>query len=737
MNNLQRLKQLEKVKEEITKKQYKEAKFALERELCKENLSYLVTEVLDPEYYKELLNDFHFDMMQFAENKSKRKLLLVPRGHFKSSLVTIPIVIQTLLKNPNARILITNATLDNAQDFLRSVKGYMEGNEKLKYLFGEFKSDKWNEGEIIIKQRNKLQIKEASVMASSVDKSIVSKHFDLIIGDDLVNRESINTKEQLVKTQIYYKDLLDLIQHEGKTQEAGTVVIIGTRWHYDDLYQHIMDKEDFDIFFRTCWNDKKEPIFPNAFSKKSLESLRKSKGSYEFCLPYEAPILMSNWDNKPIGDLQIGDEVIGWTKDRERKLEKSKVKGISVRQLQVNTLVMKSGRKVRCTKEHNWFTGRCDITHKEYRPAKVGHKLMYVCPTDEYQVDDYTRNLWFYLAGFFDADGSAKTGGCLNITQSPEANPESYKKIINTLEELNLEYSEYVRTHKQKNWTDSHLIWLKNNFITQLKLMRITNLGKRRQIADKMIDSGCRFVREKDEVVEIIQGQIEDTYSIETETGNYIAYGYASKNSAQYLNSPIDDEHATFKESWLNNFFEKLPEGTFNYYLTLDTAGGGEGKNADSNGWILNAVDINGNWYILECIADKANPTEIVDRLFSFHSRYPALVIGIERTMYSVAFRPQLEAEMRKRGIYLNIVELKAAGTNKEARIKSLVPRFERKTIFLKEEYEDLRTELLRFPKSRHDDLSDSLAYQMDLAEKPYGGALDQELKPIFCNNYS
>ena len=489
MNNLERLKQLEEVKDKIKPREYKEAKFALERELCKEDLSFLVTEVLDPEYYKELLNDFHFEMMQFAENSSKRKLLLVPRGHFKSSLVTIPIVIQTLLKNPNARILITNATLDNAQDFLRSVKGYMEGNEKLKHLFGEFKSDKWNEGEIIIRQRNKLQIKEASVMASSVDKSIVSKHFDLIIGDDLVNRESINTREQLVKTQIYYKDLLDLIQHEGKTQEAGTVIIIGTRWHYDDLYQHIIDNENFDTFFRTCWNDKKEPIFPNAFSKKSLESLRKSKGSYEF--------------------------------------------------------------------------------------------------------------------------------------------------------------------------------------------------------------------------------------------------------SAQYLNSPIDDEHATFKESWLNNFFEKLPEGTYNYYLTLDTAGGGEGKNADSNGWILNAVDINGNWYILECIADKANPTEIVDRLFSFHSRYPTLTIGIERTMYSVAFRPQLEAEMRKRGIFLNIVELKAAGTNKEARIKSLVPRFERKTIFLKQEYEDLRTELLRFPKSRHDDLSDSLAYQMDLAEKPYGGALDQDLKPIFCNNYS
>jgi len=462
INNLEKLKLLEKKRKEFSAKQFSDAKDALEMVLCKENLSYLVTEVLDPEYYKPILAQFHYEMMKFAQNESKRKLLLVSRGHLKSSLVTIPLIIQTLLNNPNARILITNATLDNSQDFLKGIKGYLEGNEKLIHLFGKFKSEKWNETEIIINQRSKRQIKESSVLTSSVDKSIVSKHFDLIIGDDLVNRESINTREQLMKTKIYHKDLLDLLDPEG------ILIYIGTRWHFDDLYQFLLDSNRFDVFFRTCW-EKGKAIFPKKFSKEYLEELRKEKGNAEF--------------------------------------------------------------------------------------------------------------------------------------------------------------------------------------------------------------------------------------------------------SAQYLNNPIDEANASFKNSWFK-YFKKLEEGVYNYYLSLDTAGGGEGKDADSNGWILNAVDKDDNWYILEAIADKANATEIIDRLFAFDAKYPSLKIGIEKTMFTNAFKPDLEAEMRKRNKFLQIEELKHT-TSKEARIKGLVPRFERGKIFLREEQVELKDELLRFPKSKHDDLSDSLASMSEIAIRP------------------
>ena len=464
-NHLERLKRLEEVKEKIKPKQYRDAKFALEREACKDHLSYLITEVLDPSYYKPLLSPFHYEMINFAESQlSHRKLILVPRGHFKTSLITIPLSIQTILKNPEARILITNATLDNSQDFLRSIKGYFEGSDKLISLFGTFKSDKWNEGEIIVRQRKSKHIKEPSIMASSVDKSIVSKHFDLIIGDDLVNRESINTKDQLEKTKTYYKDLLDLLD------PFGTIILIGTRWHFDDLYQHVIDSAKFDTYIKGAYNEDNTPIFLSKFTPEYLADLKMEKGSYDF--------------------------------------------------------------------------------------------------------------------------------------------------------------------------------------------------------------------------------------------------------SSQYLNQPIDDESATFKESWLK-FFTAAPQTIFNYYLLLDTAGGGEGEHADSNGWVLAAVDINDDWYIIDAQEDKVNTTEIINRLFSYHSKFPALQIGIEKTMYVNAFKPELEREQQQKGIYLNITEFKHT-TSKEARIKSLVPRFERGKIFLKKEQTALRDQLLRFPKAKHDDILDALCMVSEIAQRPF-----------------
>lgn len=464
-NNLERLKRLEEIKDTITPRQYRDARVAIEMLLCRENLAYLITEILDPDYYKPLLSDFHYEMIDFATSAAThRKLILVPRGHFKTSLITIPLSIQTLLAKPESRILLTNATLDNSQDFLRSIKGYLEGNERLIKIFGQFKSDKWNESEIIIRQRKSKHIKEPSIMASSVDKSIVSKHFDLIIGDDLVNRESINTRDQLEKTKTYYKDLLDLLDPNG------TIILIGTRWHYDDLYQHVIDSGKFETFIRGAYAADGTPIFLNKFTPEYLKNLKSEKGSYDF--------------------------------------------------------------------------------------------------------------------------------------------------------------------------------------------------------------------------------------------------------SSQYLNSPIDDESAVFKESWIK-YFSQQPDRIYNYYLLLDTAGGGEGENADSNGWILCAVDIDDNWYILDAIEDKANTTEIINRLFSYHSKYPALQIGIEKTMYVNAFKPELEREQQQKGVFLNIIEFKHL-TSKEARIKSLVPRFERGKILLRKEHSALRDQLIRFPKAKHDDVIDALAMVSEIAVRPY-----------------
>ena len=239
------------------------------------------------------LDTFHTDIEQKLKDAqiTKKALFLIPRGHWKSTFITISWVIQKIMENPDVAIFISNAVLTNAAAFLREIKGHFEKNEKLRAIMGDVVSkSKWGELEIIVANR-RIERKEPTIRVGSVDHSVVSSHFDIVIGDDLVNRENINTKEQCEKVIQYYRDLLDL----GKNGET-LFIIIGTVWHYADLYQFLLKENErlnnLLVLKLSCWKDKEKqiPLFYK-FTKEYLLQLRAEKGSYEFSKQYENSVI--------------------------------------------------------------------------------------------------------------------------------------------------------------------------------------------------------------------------------------------------------------------------------------------------------------------------------------------------------------------------------------------------------------------------------------------------------------
>lgn len=86
---------------------------------------------------------------------------------------------------------------------------------------------------------------------------------------------------------------------------------------------------------------------------------------------------------------------------------------------------------------------------------------------------------------------------------------------------------------------------------------------------------------------------------------------------------------------------------------------------------------------------------------------------------------------MRVRGKYPYVVQLSHGGVNKEVRIEGLVPKYETGQVYhIEGECEDLEDELLKFPRSPHDDVADALSYGLKLCEKPFPVA-HGELEPV------
>lgn len=197
----------------------------------------LSEEILDRKLF------WHHRKIQQSQSKTKKSqkhLTLAFRGGGKSTVGNIDRIIFEILRNPNIRILLVSNTEHQAEVFLREVKTHFEANEKLIRVFGSWVGTKWDTKEIIVPQRNVVH-KEATVTCIGIGGATASRHYDLIIADDLVDEETSRTELQRDRLRVwFYKSLMPTLLSFGR------IFIIGTRWHPKDLYNMLVENSDVD-----------------------------------------------------------------------------------------------------------------------------------------------------------------------------------------------------------------------------------------------------------------------------------------------------------------------------------------------------------------------------------------------------------------------------------------------------------------------------------------------------------
>lgn len=198
--------------------------------------------------------------------------------------------------------------------------------------------------------------------------------------------------------------------------------------------------------------------------------------------------------------------------------------------------------------------------------------------------------------------------------------------------------------------------------------------------------------------------------------------------SYEMMNQPIDDSIAEFKKDWIQEANDDdIKHMSYNTFITIDTAVS-QKDSADFTGVTINKVTTENKWYV-KSYKLKINPTELIEHVFYLHDTYKPNILGIEETVFLMVIKPFIEEEMRKRNKFITITPLKHHGNKKETRIRALIPRFESKSIFLIGDYNDLYQEMRVFPRGKHDDVLDALAYQEDISFKPYN---NEEYERLF-----
>jgi len=321
----------------------------------------------------------------------------------------------------------------------------------------------------------------------------------------------------------------------------------------------------------------------NTEDPKELSEARK------LCNTPDAPVWMGDYSFKPIGEILPGEEVIGWVTEeqefsrwgksthtrRKRILVKSTVLAVNRRMApEVVKITFESGKTIKCTPDHEWlryYPPNADgyITNggpgnierswskrydSDYAPLQVGSVARFVMGQTEPLTDPEKLSAAHYLAGIIDGEGCWRNS-TITFAQSRKVNPGVVERIDQAIETLGLSTYRYERVdHKPNNLgyqQKDFIVWDLSRSVGKTFSEACTDsirIKNRQQLVDlynwthpakmdiERMDKALLSSRfgVPDTVVSIESLGPGEVVSMQTTTGNYTAWGYASKNCRLY-----------------------------------------------------------------------------------------------------------------------------------------------------------------------------------------------------------
>lgn len=225
----------------------------------KKDLYFLAKSILG---YSKIRPEVHGSLCRFLDMvKCNRRMILMPRTHYKTTIATIADTIKEIINDPNIRILIVSDTGTNAEMFMLEIGNHFRHNELFRWLYPEvipdnFNATRWNQKQIVVKRSKPW--KEPTVDAMGAGGGIESRHYDIIKADDLVTEKHMHSETELEKLIAWAGGLEPLLVNdvEGRMDFVGSRKIVG------DLY------EWFEGYYGE--KDEKVEIGPHAYQQGSL-----------------------------------------------------------------------------------------------------------------------------------------------------------------------------------------------------------------------------------------------------------------------------------------------------------------------------------------------------------------------------------------------------------------------------------------------------------------------------------
>jgi predicted phage terminase large subunit-like protein len=190
--------------------------------------------------------DFHKEGWNLFCSNNKMVALAAPRGHAKTTGMTVSYGLATLLFRERKFMLLVSDTESQAAMFLGYFKEQLQENQALVELFGLKRNEKGQvqfiketETDIIVEMEDGHKFRVIAKGAEQKLRGLIwsGTRPDIILCDDMENDELVMNKDRREKMRKwFYSALLPCISSKGIIRVVGTIL------HMDSLLERLMPK---------------------------------------------------------------------------------------------------------------------------------------------------------------------------------------------------------------------------------------------------------------------------------------------------------------------------------------------------------------------------------------------------------------------------------------------------------------------------------------------------------------
>jgi len=192
---------------------------------------------------------------------------------------------------------------------------------------------------------------------------------------------------------------------------------------------------------------------------------------------------------------------------------------------------------------------------------------------------------------------------------------------------------------------------------------------------------------------------------------------------ALYQQHPVAEDGTYFGKDMFKYYSGSPPE-RMHYYAAWDFAIGKLEQNDYTVG-ITVGVDMDDNIWLVDLRRGRWDAFEIADQVIDMHKSWGAMTTGVERGQLSMALGPYLDKRIQEERAYtINLHDMPPGKRDKPLRARAIQGRMRQGKVYFPSDQSwmlELKTEMLKFPLGKHDDMVDALAYI---------GLLIQEMAP-------